>query len=271
MIQVKKRDGKIVSFNIDKIRKVIEQANKAVQNTENKLSETTILNVLQYIEAQLFLNKISEKMENENINNDILIEAAHLQEIIEKALVIYNCNEVLQIYHDCCKEREKERFKRLEITEKINQKLSGTNIENQNANVDEKSFGGRIGETDSALLKEMALDYYISPKVSKHHQNNEIYIHDLDKYIVGMHNCLTIPMDLLLEKGFKTRQVDIRPTNSINTAFQLIAVIIQLQSLQQFGGASASHIDFTMVPYVRKSFYKHFKDGLKYMYEDNDF
>ena len=154
MIQVKKRDGKIVSFNIDKIRKVIEQANKAVQNTENKLSETTILNVLQYIEAQLFLNKISEKMENENINNDILIEAAHLQEIIEKALVIYNCNEVLQIYHDCCKEREKERFKRLEITEKINQKLSGTNIENQNANVDEKSFGGRIGETDSALLKD---------------------------------------------------------------------------------------------------------------------
>lgn len=80
-----------------------------------------------------------------------------------------------------------------------------------------------------------------------------------------MHNCLTIPFDDLLAKGFKTRQTDVRPAKSINTAMQLIAVIFQLQSLQQFGGVSASHIDWTMVPYVRMSFYKHFLDGLKYV------
>ena len=50
----------------------------------------------------------------------------------------------------------------------------------------------------------------------------------------------------------------------MNTAFQLVAVIFQLQSLQQFGGVSATHLDWTMVPYVRKSFYKHFRDGIKY-------
>lgn len=80
-----------------------------------------------------------------------------------------------------------------------------------------------------------------------------------------MHNCLTIPFDDLLKNGFNTRQTDVRPANSINTAFQLVAVIFQLQSLQQFGGVSASHIDWTMVPYVRKSFLKHFKDGLLYI------
>lgn len=80
-----------------------------------------------------------------------------------------------------------------------------------------------------------------------------------------MHNCLTIPFDHLLKNGFNTRQTDVRPANSINTAFQLVAVIFQLQSLQQFGGVSASHIDWTMVPYVRKSFMKHFKDGLLYI------
>ena len=79
-----------------------------------------------------------------------------------------------------------------------------------------------------------------------------------------MHNCLTIPFDDLLAKGFNTRQADVRPANSVNTAFQLVAVIFQLQSLQQFGGVSASHLDWTMVPYVRKSFYKHFCDGMKY-------
>lgn len=78
-------------------------------------------------------------------------------------------------------------------------------------------------------------------------------------------NCLSIPFDDLLAKGFNTRQTDVRPANSINTAFQLVAVIFQLQSLQQFGGCSATHLDWTMVPYVRKSFVKHWKDGIKYI------
>ena len=97
------------------------------------------------------------------------------------------------------------------------------------------------------------------------HLNNEVYIHDLDSYAVGCHNCLSVPFDDLLAKGFNTRQTDVRPAQSINTAFQLVAVIFQLQSLQQFGGVSATHLDWTMVPYVRKSFYKHYVDGCKYI------
>ena len=105
----------------------------------------------------------------------------------------------------------------------------------------------------------------MSKMARENHLNNEIYIHDLSAYAVGMHNCLTVPFDHLLEKGFNTRQVDIRPANSVDTAFQLVAVIFQLQSLMQFGGVSASHIDWTMVPYVRKSFRKHWNNGLKYL------
>lgn len=83
-------------------------------------------------------------------------------------------------------------------------------------------------------------------------------------------NCLTIPFDKLLANGFNTRQADIRPANSVGTAFQLVAVLFQLQSLQQFGGVSASHLDWTMVPYIRKSFYKHWNDGLKYIYTEDE-
>ena len=97
------------------------------------------------------------------------------------------------------------------------------------------------------------------------HLNNEIYIHDLDAYAVGMHNCLSIPFDELLANGFNTRQTDVRPANSINTAFQLVAVIFQLQSLQQFGGVSATHLDWTMVPYVRMSYAKHLKNAVRYI------
>ena len=84
-------------------------------------------------------------------------------------------------------------------------------------------------------------------------------------------NCLSVPFDKLLANGFNTRQTDVRPANSISTAFQLVAVIFQIQSLQQFGGVSATHLDWTMVPYVRKSFRKHYIDGLKYVEEINDF
>ena len=161
--------------------------------------------------------------------------------------------------------RTKERNWNNEMMRAAEKKLTGTKIDNQNANVDEHSFGGRRGEFDSVIAKQYALDNCMSKMARENHLNNEIYIHDLDAYAVGMHNCLSIPFDDLLAKGFNTRQTDVRPANSINTAFQLIAVLFQLQSLQQFGGVSATHIDWTMVPYVRKSFFKHFKDGLKYV------
>lgn len=85
------------------------------------------------------------------------------------------------------------------------------------------------------------------------------------------HNCLSIPFDKLLANGFNTRQTDIRPANSVNTAFQLVAVIFQLQSLNQFGGVSATHLDWTMVPYVRKSFTKYIKNGLIYIEKKSEY
>ena len=147
----------------------------------------------------------------------------------------------------------------------IKEKLNADDVQNQNANVDEHSFGGRIGEASGVVTKKLALDYLLSPMARRNHLNNDVYTHDLDNYYVGSHNCLSIPFDELLAKGFNTRQTDVRPAGSVNTAFQLVAVIFQLQSLQQFGGVSATHIDWTMVPYVRKSFCKHYKEGLKYV------
>jgi ribonucleoside-triphosphate reductase len=160
--------------------------------------------------------------------------------------------------------REVAREHKSDFIEAIGDKLQAKNVQNQNANLDERSFGGRIGEAASYMTKDYALNYIVSDMARKNHLGNMIYIHDLDAYAVGSHNCLTIPFDKLLAEGFNTRQCDIRPANSVNTAFQLVAVIFQLQSLCQFGGVSASHIDWTMVPYVRKSFRKHFKDGLYY-------
>jgi len=178
--------------------------------------------------------------------------------------------DVARAYIKYRNERTRERNWNNKMMRAAKDKLTGIKIDNQNANVDEHSFGGRRGEFDSVIAKQYALDNCMSKMARDNHLNNEIYIHDLDSYAVGMHNCLSIPFDELLANGFNTRQTDVRPANSINTAFQLVAVLFQLQSLQQFGGVSATHLDWTMVPYVRKSFVKHWKDGLYYLEPKDD-
>lgn len=247
-----KRDDSQVTFSKEKIYDAVEAAALEVQ-TQNQPS-------MNYKEICDAVEDIFTRCEE--IEGDIHVE--QIQNIVETVLMAYNSN-VARAYVRYRYKKEVAREYKADFFEAIGSKLAATNVENQNANVDEHSFGGRVGEASDAMMKEYALNFCMSKMARENHLNNQIYIHDLSAYAVGSHNCLTIPFDHLLEKGFNTRQVDIRPANSVDTAFQLVAVIFQLQSLMQFGGVSASHIDWTMVPYVRKSFYKHWKNGCKYV------
>ena len=254
-LQIKKRTGELVPFDKDKISRAIFKAQKEVYPNEETLANygDEIANLVETVAKEL-----DEPMGVEDI-----------QELVEDYLTDYD-RAVGKAY---IKYRYKHGIMRANSTEfirAISEKLRATNVQNQNANIDEHSFGGRVGEASDEMMKQYALDYCVSPMAKANHLNNEIYIHDLSAYAVGMHNCLSIPFDDLLANGFNTRQTDVRPANSINTAFQLVAVIFQLQSLMQFGGVAATHLDWTMVPYVRKSFWKHFKDGLKYFEEGNE-
>lgn len=188
-----------------------------------------------------------------------------IQDYIVKRLMASKYKDVAAAYVEYRTLHEMARNQYRSLMDAVSEKIMATDVQNQNANVDEKSFGGRLGEMADMISRKFALDYIVSPMAKQNHLNNEIYIHDLGHYALGDHNCLTIPFDKLLAQGFNTRQTDVRPAQTLNTAFQLIAVIFQLQSLQQFGGVSASHLDWTMIPYVRKSFYKHYKDGLSYV------
>lgn len=247
-----KRDGKKVDFNEKNIEKAIIAANKSVE-PDKRIDDDKIQKVVSFVK-----NEATKKAE---------IDVEEIQDLVEKGLQNKNCYDVAKSFILYRNERAKERFKRLDIMKRIKEKLDASNVQNQNANLDEHSFGGRKGEAESELLKQMALDYYVSPKFAKNHLNNRIYIHDLDSYVLGCHNCLSVPIDELLANGFNTRQVDIRPASSVNTAMQLLAVIFQLQSLQQFGGVAATHVDWSMVPYVRMSFWKHYQKSLEFYNE----
>ena len=254
-MQVIKRDGTLVEFD----RKRIENAiNAAFMEVDGQLYETDTAKDIS-IDIDVIVKKIHEPISVETI-----------QDWVEDFLMRSERRDVARAYIRYRYKKEVARNHSDEFMNAIGEKLAAKNVQNQNANVDEASFGGREGEAASLMTKQYALDYIVSKMAKDNHLGNMIYLHDLDKYTVGSHNCLSIPFDDLLAKGFNTRQTDVRPAGSVNTAFQLVAVIFQLQSLQQFGGVSATHLDWTMVPYVRKSFAKHFLDAMEWVYE-NDF
>lgn len=257
-MEVIKRDGRIAPFDQNKI---IDAVLAAFKEVDKELTDYA------YIKAGNIADYIQEYAEN----TDHALGIEEIQDLVEHGLMSTKRKDVARAYITYRESRTLERNRNSNLIKSIAEKLNASNIQNQNANVDEMSFGGRKGEASNTLMKQYALDYCMSEMSKRNHLNNEIYIHDLDSYAVGEHNCLTVPFDKILANGFNTRQTDVRPANSVNTAFQLVAVVFQLQSLQQFGGVSASHLDWTMVPYVRKSFYKHFKNGITYIYEDVDF
>ena len=245
-----KRDGRTEAFDSSKIEDAILKAFVAKDRELSDYAISKAKNIATYIEFE------SEKTE---------LTVEEIQDLVEKGLMSTKRKDVARKYIVYREERNRRRTHNTPSIKEFALKLLGNNDEKQNANVDALSFGGRKGEASNVIMKQYALDYLLSDMARANHINNEIYVHDLDSYAIGMHNCLSIPFDDLLANGFNTRQADVRPANSVNTAFQLVAVLFQLQSLQQFGGVSATHLDWTMVPYVRKSFNKHFRDGLKYV------
>lgn len=220
MLYVEKRDGSKQLFDKNKISTAVIKAYNAVDGLCTE-------------EALLEAGKIAQDISN--LNEELSVE--QIQDKVEEALMDVR-KDVARAYITYRNERTRQRERNSDIRKIIKEKLSASNVQNQNANVDEASFGGRIGEADNAIMKELALDEYMSKRFADNHRNNIVYIHDLDRYVVGMHNCLTIPFDKLFENGFALKgnsRKDVRPPQTVSTAFQLIAVIFQIQSLEQFG------------------------------------
>ena len=237
-----KRDGTPQVYNFIKI---VDAVTKAFAAVDQEVPEK-------------FLEQVKDSVEKLIIkNNGNGTPVEEIQDAIQKELIKRNKYEVVEAFISYRKKRQEIREQNSDLLKEVQDKLFGKNIQNQNANLDEESYGGRVGEASSVICKDQALKM-MSKTSRRNHEKNINYIHDLDAWCDGRHNCLTMPLDELLAKGFKTRQTDVRPAGSVNTAMQLVAVLFQLQSLQQFGGVSASHIDWTMIPYVRKSFMKHY-------------
>ena len=246
---VLKRDGKRkVLFNKDKIVAAINKA----------MAETGTLN-------SDIADDIAAKIENEYFSGRGLVNVEEIQDAVETELMSHGCDKTAKAYILYREDHARKRGINNAIISKVMERIDAKNVENSNANVDEKSFSGREKEASSDLQKMIALEYNMSYDVAKAHKEGLIYQHDLDKYNIGEHNCLFIDFERLFKNGFTTRNGDVRPPARLSTACQQVAVIMQIQSQTQYGGCASAHLDYDLAPFVRKSFIKHFADGMKYI------
>lgn len=251
---VLKRDGK---------RKVLFDKSKIVAAINKAMADTGSLN-------SDVANEIAEKIEAEYFKGRGMVNVEEIQDAVEKELMLSGCDRVAKAYILYREDHARKRGINNAIINKVMERIDAKNVENSNANVDEKSFSGREKEASSDLQKMIALEYNMSYDVAKAHKDGLIYQHDLDKFNVGEHNCLFIDFHKLLTDGFTTRNGDVRPPSNLATACQQIAVIMQCQSQVQYGGVASGHLDYDLAPFVRKSFIKHFADGLKYIANASD-
>lgn len=232
-----KRDGRVEPFDADKITRAIKRAMASVDEVDEDVAF-----------------RITNKIANSNLSGAIDVEK--IQDMVEDGLMGSRCKKAAKAYIKYREKRNQERQKNNELNKQIEDVLLCTNVQNQNANVDEHSFGGRKFESANVLHKSIALNAFIRPEVAQAHRESRIYIHDLSEYDIGDHNCLFVNIGQLLNNGFITRNGDVRPANSFSTACQLVAVIFQIQSQVQFGGVASCHIDYDLAPFVKKSFVK---------------
>lgn len=253
-MKVKKYNKKIEEF--DKA-KIINSIKMASNNTEHE-------NIPDFM-ANRIASNIEEELKKSGKSS---IDVEEISDMVENRLMATSYKEVAKSYITYNYERQKEHVNNSKLMKAFRKKLKALDVENSNANLDERSFSGRMNEAARVLYKDDALET-MSKVHRDNHNNNEVYTHDLDSYSSGMHNCTSIPIDNMTRDGVHIKQTDIRSPRSLSTFMQLLAVYMQVQSLQQFGGVAYTHVDWSSIPSVRWSFFKHLRDAKKYLCKED--
>lgn len=253
-----KRDGRENPFNSEKIYVAVMKAFNEREKKDGKAIP----------EKEDIAKQISKEI-SESSKDKMTVE--EIQDIVETKLMKSSRPEVAKDYILYRDKRTVVRDRKNKLVQKVMVRAKSQINEHSNANVDEESFSGREKEASADIGKTIALEYEgLSKEVAEAHKIMLIYQHDLEKAIYGVHNCLNLYFQYIFKHGFKTRNGDVRPPKSFSTACQLVAVAFQCQSQVQFGGVGTIHLDYDLAPFVRMSFSKHFKEGLKWVEHESE-
>ncbi len=244
-----KRDGRRVPFSIEKISNAVAKALQASNSGEASLAFPIAVKVAEELEA--------------TGKNEITVE--EIQDTVERVLMQEGLAKTAKAYILYRRKRSDIREGKtqlMEIYDEItNADASDSNIKRENANIDGDTAMGTMLKYGSEGAKQYNLSKMIDPEQAKAHLEGDIHIHDLDFYTLTT-TCCQIDLSRLFHGGFSTGHGFLREPNSIGTAAALACITIQANQNEQHGGQSVPNFDYSMAPYVQKSYLKAFRQKL---------
>ena len=247
---IRKRDGRLIPFELDKIAGAIY---KAFQACSSKYELKTALDIAKKVEKNL--EKKQSALPTVELVQDtveeVLIEQGFVR--VAKAYILYRANRTRE--RDM-RSRLMKTFEEITFSESKN-----SDLKRENANVNADAPMGTMLKYGTEAAKQFNEMFVLKPKHARAHANGDIHIHDMD-FLTLTTTCCQIDIKRLFENGFSTGHGVLRSPNSISVYAALACIAIQSNQNDQHGGQAIPNFDYGMAPGVAKSYIKHFYHNL---------
>ena len=249
---IKKRDGRLVDFDVDKLASAIAKAGKATREFNAD-------------DASKLAKKVIKKAE-ETIKSRIP-GVEQIQDMVEEVLMGSNYHKTAKAYIIYREERSRIRNSKTRLMS-VYQTIANakatedSDVKRGNANVDGDSAMGKMLQFGAEGSKEFAKSFLMKPEHAVAHDNGDIHIHDLDFYATGTLTCCQTDPIPMFERGFNTGHGFLRTPQSIGSYGALAAILLQANQNEQHGGQSIPNFDYAMAEGVNKTYRKSLKQNL---------
>ena len=191
---IRKRDGRVVPFELDKIEHAVM---KAFEASGSAKGEETAKLISQQVEKELD--------NNENISGTPSVE--EVQDTVERVLIEKGFVRTAKAYILYRAERSRVRemnTRLMKVFEDITYKDAvDSDIKRENANINGDTAMGSMLKFGSEGAKQFYNMYVLNPRHAKAHQEGDIHIHDLD-FLTLTTTCCQIELRSLFKGGFST-------------------------------------------------------------------
>ncbi|MDO4388048.1 MAG: anaerobic ribonucleoside triphosphate reductase [Eubacteriales bacterium] len=249
---IKKRDGRVVAFDRDKIYEAMNKAFTANHNPKpasvlNKLTDQVIAQMEQTFSADSIpsVEEIQDMVERVLIDNGfVLIAKDYILYRAERSRIREMNTRLMQVYDD--------------ITNKA---AVDSDIKRENANINGDTAMGAMLKYGSEGAKQFNLMFVLKPEHAEAHRNGDIHIHDMD-FLTLTTTCTQIDLIKLFHGGFSTGHGFLREPQDIASYSALACIAIQANQNDQHGGQSIVNFDYSMAEGVKKTFAKRYRDNM---------
>ncbi|MFC0759347.1 anaerobic ribonucleoside-triphosphate reductase [Enterococcus faecalis] len=253
-IKVVKRDGRLVTFDDQKIYDALIKAEQKIHDQVTPLTHQKVQSIVADVNRE-----IAERFTNN-------VKIYEIQNIVEHTLLSNNEYALAEEYIHYRIQRDFERSKATDINVSIGKLINkDQTVVNENANKDSDVFNTQRDLTAGIVGKSIGLKMLPS-HVANAHQKGDIHYHDLDYHpYTPMTNCCLIDFKGMLNNGFKIGNADVESPKSIQTATAQISQIIANVASSQYGGCSADRIDELLAPFAERNYEKHLADAQEWI------